>query len=352
MKKKIMLIMAAVIALSSGVYAASTNYVSTMLHVKDGASLAGQSFHIEPHDEVETGSSILITFHGAVVFSQEVIDGTSTDRDEKGYNGSGYQYSINGTPWSRYDGFYDVMPQTDNSQLPYSIKKLNDEQIEVYLCNLPEMYADNSLDDINGSGRKPYYNIPLVAYADGIGEVTIDIDSNGTSITGDTGHKSNSNVKSTSTTEAVTETTTETVTEAKTEVTTQSAVNSVKVQIGSNIMYVNDKTIEIDAAPYIQSSSSSTMVPLRAVSEALYGREDTVGWNADTKTVTIKHNDNIITFTIGSDIMTINGVNTPIANGVKAEIKNSRTFIPFRALGEALNIKVGWEANTKTASFN
>ena len=262
MKKKIMLILAAVMALSTGVYAASTNYVSSMLHVKDGASLAGESFHIEPHDEIETGSSIVITFHGAVVFSQEVIDGTSTDRSEKGYNGSGYQYKVNGANWNTADSFYDVMPQTRDSRLPYSIKKLNDEQIEVYLCNLPDIYADNSLANINGSGRRPYYDIPIVAYADGIGEVTT---------------------------------------------TTEAAVNSVKVQMGSNIMYVNDNAVEIDAAPYIQLSSSSAMVPLRAISEALYGGEDTVGWDADTKTVTINYGGNVINFTIGSDIMKING---------------------------------------------
>ena len=50
--------------------------------------------------------------------------------------------------------------------------------------------------------------------------------------------------------------------------------------------------------------------------------------------------------------MTVNGTDKPIANGVKAEIKDSRTFIPFRALGEALDAKVSWNANTKTATFN
>ena len=240
------------------------------------------------------------------------------------------------------------MPQTRDSRLPYSIKKLNDEQIEVYLCNLPDIYADNSLANINGSGRRPYYDIPIVAYADGIGEVTMDLDANSTNLTGSSGYKSNSNVKETTTAETTSEVTTESVTET----TTEAAVNSVKVQMGSNIMYVNDNAVEIDAAPYIQLSSSSAMVPLRAISEALYGGEDTVGWDADTKTVTINYGGNVINFTIGSDIMKINGAEKPIANGVKAEIKDGRTFIPFRALGEALDAKVSWNANTKTAAFN
>ncbi len=351
MKKKILLMLAAVMALSSSVYASSTNYVSTIQHVKDGSSLAGESFHIEPHDEVDTGSSIIITFHGAVVFSQDVIDGTGKNSTEEGYNSKGYQYKVNGGNWNIYDGFYDVMPYTNNSQLPYSIKRLSDDQIQVYLCNLPEIYVDTDLYDINGSGRVPYYSIPLVAYADGQGEVTIDLDANDTSLSTNSGYKSNSNVKST--TETTTEATTkETATEASTEATTEADVNSVKVQIGSNVMYVNDKAVEIDAAPYIQLASSSTMVPLRAISEALYAEKDTVTWNASEKTVTIRYNGNVIVFAIGSDVMTVNGTDKPIANGVKAEIKDSRTFIPFRALGEALDAKVSWNANTKTATFN
>ena len=41
-----------------------------------------------------------------------------------------------------------------------------------------------------------------------------------------------------------------------------------------------------------------------------------------------------------------------MAYGVYAEIKDSRMFVPFRNLGEAVGAKVDWDAETKTAIFN
>lgn len=352
MKRKLSLLLALVLTLSTGVYAASTNSVTTEQRLKTGESLAGQSIIIEPHSEVETGSSIVITFDNAVIFDQDVIDGTCRDADKDGYNGlgNGYQYKINGGNWNKNDSFYDVMPKSDTLKLPYYITRLNDRQIEVYLCNLPEKYADGSLYDINGINNRPYYFIPIVAYADTVGQVTMSIDSNGTSISSSSDIQANDNIKP-STTEASTETTSA-VTESTTEAVTTAAVSSVEIQMGSRIMKVGGKAVELDTAPYIQLATSSSMMPLRAVSEALYGGRDTVKWDANTKTVTITYSGNVINFTIGSDIMKINGVDKPIANGVKAEIKDSRTFVPFRALGEALNAEVSWNAESKTARFN
>ncbi len=354
MKNKLCLILAFVMALASGVYASSTNSITTAQRLKKDSSLAGESIIIEPHSAVETGSSIVVTFDNAVVFSQEVIDGTSKDATEDGYNGfgNGYQYKVNGKNWSTGDGFYDVMPNVDSLELPYNIRRLSDEQIEVYLCNLPSKYADGSLYDINGITNRPIYSIPMVVYADTVGQVTMSIDSNGTSISSTPPIISNDNTKpSASTTETTVQTTTERYTETTTEVKV-SDVNTVEIQMGSKIMNVNGKAVEIDAAPYIQLSTSSSMIPLRAVSEALYTGNDLVQWDAATKTVTISYSGNVIKFTIGSDIMSINGKDKLIANGVKAEIKDSRTFIPFRALGEALNVEVSWDAATKTARFN
>ena len=49
--------------------------------------------------------------------------------------------------------------------------------------------------------------------------------------------------------------------------------------------------------------------------------------------------------------MTINNNPQIMENGVKAEIKDSRMFIPFRALGRALGVQVDWNAETKTAIY-
>lgn len=352
--KKLLLLLSFVFILNSVVFGASTNSVTKIQHVKDGASLASASYEIVPHSEVETGSSIIITFTNATVFSQDVIDGTCSDTKAPGYKAGGYQFNENGVTWDRTEGFYDVMPRTDSSQLPYYIRRMNDIQIEVFLINVPDVYAGNSLSDLNGSGRDPYYSIPLVVYADSDGdaEVTVEIDSNGTSISGSSPNDINNSL-ATSTTQTATETTSETTTEAVTEETTaQSLDNKVEVKIGSDTIVVNGTDIKIDAPAYIQTSSSSTMIPLRAVSQGIVGDADCVSWEADTKTAVITYKGNEIRFAAGSDRVYINGMSKIMDNGVKAEINNSRMFVPFRTLGEALGADVSWDPQSKTAYFN
>lgn len=58
--------------------------------------------------------------------------------------------------------------------------------------------------------------------------------------------------------------------------------NTIGLEIGSNEMTVNDEKVRLDTAPII--TDDRTLVPLRAVSEAL---DCNVDWNGDTKTVTI-----------------------------------------------------------------
>lgn len=58
---------------------------------------------------------------------------------------------------------------------------------------------------------------------------------------------------------------------------------TVKMTIGSNVMYVNDKPIELDVAPLI--IDERTLVPGRAVAESL-GAD--VSWDGETRTVVIR----------------------------------------------------------------
>ncbi len=353
MIKKICAFFMALILTASVVSAASRNSLSRgPLTVKNESSLAFCSLQIEPLNEIETGSSIFIEFTNATVFSQDVIDGTSTDEEEYGYNSTGYQWG-----WDRTKTFYDVMPYTNSAQLPYYIRKLNDHEIEVYLINVPDVCVNNSLSKVNGVGRSPYYSIPIVAYADGYGDLTITIDSNGTSVSeGISGNfdiydESNYNSSDSATTTAAEETT-EATTEAKdqTDTADEGEKISVSIEIGADHIYVNNVRTNIDVPAYIQKSTSSALVPLRAVSEA-FGGNGSVEWIADTKTAVIKYKGNEVSFTANSDNMLVNNEEKSIANGAKAEITDGRMFVPFRALGEAMGLNVDWDKNTKTASF-
>ena len=167
------------------------------------------TFNIRPLDEVTTGSSIILTFETAKVFDQSVIDGTSTDTNALGYNSTGYQYSY--YDWNSTQGFYDVMPQVSTNQLPYKIRRINDNQIEVNLINVPSNYAGGNLLDINGVNNEPYYCIPCVVYTYGTGDVKVTIDSNSSTITGGIilSGSTNSGKKDTTTTVTTNESTTE-----------------------------------------------------------------------------------------------------------------------------------------------
>lgn len=364
--KKIALFLCFVMLFTASTFAASTNSVSREGGAyKEYTPLGFMTFNIRPLDEVTTGSSIILTFETAKVFDQSVIDGTSTDTNALGYNSTGYQYSY--YDWNSTQGFYDVMPQVSTNQLPYKIRRINDNQIEVNLINVPSNYAGGNLLDINGVNNEPYYSIPCVVYTYGTGDVKVTIDSNSSTITGGIilSGSTNSGKKDTTTTVTTNESTTETTTEAVSETTTEDVyetvttdcygfTNEVRATIGSNVLVVNDSNYDIDVAPYIQESSNSALIPLRAVALSLDYKlkESFISWDAETKTATISYRHNVYQFTAGSNYVVINGRKLEMPNGSYAEIKDNRMFVPFRGLGYAIGVPVDWDAETKTAIFN
>ena len=139
-----------------------------------------------------------------------------------------------------------------------------------------------------------------------------------------------------------------TTTEATTETTTkdmQAHVSqdkkTVRMQIGNNSMYVDGSIYETNSSPYI--SQGYTLVPLRCIS-AVFDAQ--VGWDNDTKTAYINTDSAQTCFTIDSDRMVVNGCYEKIPKS--AELCAGRTYVPIRALGEALGADVSWIQDTKT----
>ena len=126
---------------------------------------------------------------------------------------------------------------------------------------------------------------------------------------------------------------------------------TVKITIGAYTMTAGEKVIALDVPAYI--SNGYTMLPVRAVADALSGDAATILWDDATKTVTIGFGARIISMTIGSKVMTINGVIIPM--NAAPEITNGRTFIPVRDLAYALGLtdkEVNWDDPTKTVTLN
>ncbi|MGO1581268.1 MAG: copper amine oxidase N-terminal domain-containing protein [Peptoniphilaceae bacterium] len=105
---------------------------------------------------------------------------------------------------------------------------------------------------------------------------------------------------------------------------------------------VNAKEVTMEVKPYIENGR--TMVPVRFISEALGLKVD---WKADTKTVVVGENVGKIELQIGKvEIKKSDGSILKLDS--PAVIKDSRTFVPLRAIAEISGAKVDWKADTRT----
>jgi len=109
---------------------------------------------------------------------------------------------------------------------------------------------------------------------------------------------------------------------------------------------VNGKEVVFpDQVPYI-NKNGRTMVPVRFVSESLGAN---VGWNFNTKTVTIQGAENIIKLKLGESKALVN--DKAVAFDTKAEMKNDRVMVPLRFVSEVLGANVVWNNNTRTVEI-
>lgn len=109
-------------------------------------------------------------------------------------------------------------------------------------------------------------------------------------------------------------------------------------------VYLNEKAITFpanDAQPQI--ISNRTYVPIRATCDAL-GLE--IDWNSKTETLTFTREGVVISHTMRSKIVYVNGealnFDTPSIN------VNNRTLMPIRMLGESIGATVDWDNTTRS----
>ncbi len=111
------------------------------------------------------------------------------------------------------------------------------------------------------------------------------------------------------------------------------AVNSPKAVAKKIIKYIDQNTA---LTPYI--SNDRTLVPLRFISENIGGE---VLWDDTTSTISINLNDNEVKMVVGKCDYTINGAKHTM--DVAPEITGGRTFVPIRAVAEALGLQVDYD---------
>lgn len=124
----------------------------------------------------------------------------------------------------------------------------------------------------------------------------------------------------------------------------------VVVPVGGNYILSGENKIDLDVPAYI-NAAGYTMLPVRAVANALGIDKNAVLWDQPTRTVTIMYGQRIITMTYGQKVIYVNGSALPASSEV--EIKDGRTFLPMRDLATALGVlDIQWDSVNRTATLN
>lgn len=112
------------------------------------------------------------------------------------------------------------------------------------------------------------------------------------------------------------------------------------VTVYSNGNEVADKGVIIEGR---------TMVPVRGVFE--YMGYD-VSWDSNTKTATLTNTKKSSTITLTNGESTFKVNDKVVTPDVPQQIVNGRFMLPLRAVGEAVDAKIGWLNESKIATIN
>ncbi|TCZ71851.1 copper amine oxidase [Paenibacillus albiflavus] len=118
----------------------------------------------------------------------------------------------------------------------------------------------------------------------------------------------------------------------------------VTMTLNNKTVQMDDKKIKLEQAPV--EIDSRTMVPIRFIAEAFGGE---VKWDPKAKKTTIFLGNKMIELWNGKDEMVFTGKR--VKTDVGPRIMNGLTLVPLRVIAEELNWTVGWDAKTKTITL-
>ncbi len=120
---------------------------------------------------------------------------------------------------------------------------------------------------------------------------------------------------------------------------------TVVFKVGDTKFTVNGAEQTMDVAPYVKNGR--TFIPVRYSAQAVGVTPENILYSGGK--VTLIKGDKVVQFTIGSNVMLINGV--AVTMDVKAEISNGRTMLPFRYVAQALGAQVNWDPTEQTVTM-
>ncbi|UHA72856.1 family 10 glycosylhydrolase [Paenibacillus sp. 481] len=108
-------------------------------------------------------------------------------------------------------------------------------------------------------------------------------------------------------------------------------------------VFVNERQLKTDVAPYLVPVKNVTMMPFRAVGEAV-GAE--VSWLQAEKQVVFNKDGQSIRLTLGQSEAEVNGQHVALDSG--AQMRNGRTMVPLRFIGESIGLNVQWDGSSRS----
>ncbi len=124
-------------------------------------------------------------------------------------------------------------------------------------------------------------------------------------------------------------------------------LNSMSYSNGEIKIKINGERIYPDSAPML--IEGRTLVPIRAVAEKM---GYSVAWDGENQLVVLTNSDgsSILHFEIGNDIA-LKNLSEKIKLDVPAIIVGGRTYLPLRAVAEAMEADVSWDGNERTVEI-
>ncbi|HYF94690.1 MAG TPA: stalk domain-containing protein [Symbiobacteriaceae bacterium] len=111
---------------------------------------------------------------------------------------------------------------------------------------------------------------------------------------------------------------------------------SIRVQLDGKLVTFDPNEVQ----PFIQNNR--TLVPMRAIFNALGVRNDDIIWHNDTRTVEAKKGNTMIALTIDDVTVKVNGKVLDEKLDQPAIIVGSRTVVPLRFVATQFGLKVEW----------
>lgn len=124
----------------------------------------------------------------------------------------------------------------------------------------------------------------------------------------------------------------------------------VSFTMGKKTYWVGETEVAMDAMPFIDINGRS-LLPLRALANAVDVADEDILWNASSRTVTLRKDGKTVSVAIGSNLITVDGLAKTMDTA--AVIVEGRTYLPLRAVLNALGFAdadIAWDDWTKTVT--